>query len=376
MRVEKSLSCLTPARPRIPFPGHRSQRAPSHHHHPSSVGCFSQHSPPSTPFSLIFPSHAPSPTSRHLLFCKNTYCDNRNSLGILGSHEAPSSADGYHLQGSLPSLLLSVDDRHNVSVPLASKVLWELLVSAWLLGEASAGWSSCRRGNQSWASAEDAGRSGVTVSDNFGCPLCDCRKSRGGGSAGVVTQAALVILLVVCGGMGLMQLSSRAQVRDLKIHHEAVQEELTYTKNHLHHVEVRVVWWEQQRRQQTPCALLLPPSSPGCWSRCQQHTGHCACVLGACARPSQALCTHTCCVLSQTPPVVFACTPPLCQHTHSHKHTNAAPSPSVPPPSPPHLSSRRPSLPTRKRSTHTWHRRCTSTRHTTQSRSWRPCARR
>jgi hypothetical protein len=35
-----------------------------------------------------------------------------------------------------------------------------------------------------------------------------------------------------------MQLSSRSQVRDLKIHHEALQEELTYTKNHLHHVEV------------------------------------------------------------------------------------------------------------------------------------------
>lgn len=65
-------------------------------------------------------------------------------------------------------------------------------------------------------------------------------KSRGGGSAGVVTQAALVILLVVCGGLGLMQLSSRAQVRDLKIHHEAVQEELTYTKNHLHHVEAQL----------------------------------------------------------------------------------------------------------------------------------------
>jgi hypothetical protein len=54
-----------------------------------------------------------------------------------------------------------------------------------------------------------------------------------------VTQVALVVLLVLAGGLGLMQMSSRSQVRDLKIHHEALQEELTYTNNHLHHVEVR-----------------------------------------------------------------------------------------------------------------------------------------
>jgi hypothetical protein len=48
----------------------------------------------------------------------------------------------------------------------------------------------------------------------------------------------MVMLLVVSGGLSLMQLSSRSHARDLKLHHEALQEELTYTKNHLHHVEV------------------------------------------------------------------------------------------------------------------------------------------
>jgi hypothetical protein len=48
----------------------------------------------------------------------------------------------------------------------------------------------------------------------------------------------MVMLLVVSGGLSLMQLSSRSHARDLKLHHEALQEELAYTKNHLHHVEV------------------------------------------------------------------------------------------------------------------------------------------
>lgn len=87
------------------------------------------------PHPLHFPSSSLPPLHHQRpdisCFEKNTYCDNRKSFSVLGSHEAPSWADGYHLQGSLASLLLSVDDRHNVSVPLASKVLWELLVSAW-----------------------------------------------------------------------------------------------------------------------------------------------------------------------------------------------------------------------------------------------------
>lgn len=72
----------------------------------------------------------------------------------------------------------------------------------------------------------------------FLCVSCYCRKGKGSGQ-GITTQVALVVLLVLAGGLSLMQLSSRSQVRDLRIHHEALQEELTYTKNHLHHVEVR-----------------------------------------------------------------------------------------------------------------------------------------
>jgi len=65
-----------------------------------------------------------------------------------------------------------------------------------------------------------------------------CRKGKSSG-AGVVTQVALVVLLVLSGGLSLLHMSSKSQLRDTLIHHEALQEELTYTKNHLHHVEVR-----------------------------------------------------------------------------------------------------------------------------------------
>jgi len=58
--------------------------------------------------------------------------------------------------------------------------------------------------------------------------------------AGVVTQVALVVLLVLSGGLSLMHMSSKSQLRDTLLHHEALQEELTYTKNHLHHVEAQL----------------------------------------------------------------------------------------------------------------------------------------
>lgn len=59
-----------------------------------------------------------------------------------------------------------------------------------------------------------------------------------------------------------MQLSSRAQVRDLKLHHEAVQEELTYTKNHLHHVEVRRVQSCLRAAACNPCSCASVPTPP------------------------------------------------------------------------------------------------------------------
>jgi hypothetical protein len=149
-----------------------------------------------------------------------------------------------------------------------------------------------------------------------------CRKSRGSG-AGPITQVALVVLLVLSGGLSLMQLSSRSQVRDLKIHHEALQEELTYTKNHLHHVEVGAVRTDQSNQRRGPCvtALSQPMHAP---ADCIQ--------LGVTGG------VHRCAELS-----VFLC---------------------------------RPSWQTKRQSTHTWHRRFTSTLRTTQFRSWKLCARR
>lgn len=123
-----------------------------------------------------------------------------------------------------------------------------------------------------------------------------CRKGKGSGN-GVVTQVALIVLLVLAGGLSLMHMSSRSQLRDLRIHHEALQEELTYTKNHLHHVEVRVHnaltvcgWWgfvgqpydskeqEDSSQQTSPTAGIhlntstrTPVSLAGCLLLCDCH---------------------------------------------------------------------------------------------------------
>jgi hypothetical protein len=64
----------------------------------------------------------------------------------------------------------------------------------------------------------------------------------------VIANVALVVALVLCGGLSLMLVSTRSQLRSMHAHHDALQEELTYSKNHLHQVEVRAVWaWGGRR---------------------------------------------------------------------------------------------------------------------------------
>jgi hypothetical protein len=53
----------------------------------------------------------------------------------------------------------------------------------------------------------------------------------------VVTTVAFVVLVLACGGLSLAFMSARSHLHDMAAHHEALQEELTFNKNHLHHVE-------------------------------------------------------------------------------------------------------------------------------------------
>jgi hypothetical protein len=65
-----------------------------------------------------------------------------------------------------------------------------------------------------------------------------CRPhSKRGSSGGVVTTVAFVVLVLACGGLSLAFMSARSHLHDMAIHYEALQEELTFNKNHLHHVE-------------------------------------------------------------------------------------------------------------------------------------------
>jgi hypothetical protein len=53
----------------------------------------------------------------------------------------------------------------------------------------------------------------------------------------VLTTVAFVVLVLACGGFSLAFMSARSHLHDMAVHHEALQEELTFSKNHLHHVE-------------------------------------------------------------------------------------------------------------------------------------------
>ncbi|WIA18728.1 hypothetical protein OEZ85_003421 [Tetradesmus obliquus] len=64
--------------------------------------------------------------------------------------------------------------------------------------------------------------------------------SKRGSSGGVVTTVAFVVLVLACGGLSLAFMSARSHLHDMAIHHEALQEELTFNKNHLHHVEAQL----------------------------------------------------------------------------------------------------------------------------------------
>jgi hypothetical protein len=53
----------------------------------------------------------------------------------------------------------------------------------------------------------------------------------------VLTTVVFVVLVLACGGLSLTLMSARSHLHDMATHHEALQEELTFNKNHLHHVE-------------------------------------------------------------------------------------------------------------------------------------------
>lgn len=86
----------------------------------------------------------------------------------------------------------------------------------------------------------------------------------------MVSTLAIVVLLVACGGLSLAIVSSRAHVKDVMIHHEALVNELTHTKNHLHQIEVRAAGRRHAgqahahwARQQRPHAVVTPSCRPG-----------------------------------------------------------------------------------------------------------------
>jgi hypothetical protein len=100
-------------------------------------------------------------------------------------------------------------------------------------------------------------------------PAC-CRRSKGGASA--ISSLVLVVALVLCGGLSLMLVSTRTQMRDTRLHHEALQEELTYSKNHVQHVEVSrrerwgvvCVWGGGEGGSDTDAARVPPPTRLAC----------------------------------------------------------------------------------------------------------------
>lgn len=71
------------------------------------------------------------------------------------------------------------------------------------------------------------------------------RRPGKGSGGGPLTTIALVVLVVISGGLSLGFLTAKSQIRDMSLQHESISQELTYTKNHLHHVEVSLLHMQE-----------------------------------------------------------------------------------------------------------------------------------
>eukprot|EP00775_Hariotina_reticulata_P012239 gene12239-12377_t len=58
-------------------------------------------------------------------------------------------------------------------------------------------------------------------------------------SGGVLPTLVILVLLVLCGGLGFSLLANRAHMKQMADQLDKLQDELTYNKNHMHHIEKR-----------------------------------------------------------------------------------------------------------------------------------------
>lgn len=126
----------------------------------------------------------------------------------------------------------------------------------------------------------------------------------------------LVAALLLAGGMSLGLMSSRAALRDARLHQEALNEELTHVKNHMHHIEVRGAsaddppLWAQPSPgcliQRTPSRsdLRLRSRSLQC---ARQNTSTCSRSCMAVGGPRQLRCTSSILCATKRPRLTALC---------------------------------------------------------------------